>query len=213
MGVEVTAAVSLLLSAPGREGQVLLAVRSATPTSRRHPDVLSTPTMRIPTGVLDAVLAEHLDAPPSLAQGQIEPLPGLERVEFGGAQTLASGISFLVEALFARKLGAAELLLEGRLHGHAALAALAVDLVPDAATEEEELTHMLTIAVELDQGASLLPAQTLSYSQFVWAPLEKLEGALADSDPLRLASDLDLNVCIQGLCVRSAAALHPSSAV
>jgi hypothetical protein len=214
MGEQVTAAVSLLVSTPGRADRTLLGVRTATATSARHPEVLSTPTMRIPPGVLDAVLAEELgETIPSPEVGEIRILSGCPEREFGGAQASASGVSHLVETTMARKLGCADALLRGDLHGHARAVALAYDRVPDAATEADEMTLMLTVAVHLGAGVEHLPASTPSYSRFTWAANRKLGRAIADNDPLLLDPDLDLMVCIHGLCVRSAAALPDFSQI
>jgi hypothetical protein len=180
-----TAAVSLIVTTPGRPDQFLMGVRRATPTSRRHPNVLSTPTMRIPEGSLQAVLAEHFGGVCSLpAQGAIEQLPESAPSAFGGAQTLASSISFIVEATLARKLSLADALVSGELRGYAAPIALAVDVVPDPATEKDELTHMLTVAVELEAGENLMPQHLPSYSRLLWVDEARLQRALEHNDVL-----------------------------
>jgi hypothetical protein len=207
---QLTAAVSLIVTSPGRPDQLLMGVRRATPTSQRHPNVLSTPTMRIPEAALQAVLAEHFDGAWSApAQGAIEQLPESARLPFGGAQTLGSNVSFMVEATLARKLSLADALISGALRGYAGPIALALDVVPDPATEEDELTYMLTVAVELEAGENLIPQHSPSYSQLLWVDEGSLEGAIEHNDVLRIAPDMDLGVCIYGLCVRAAAAVRP----
>ncbi len=206
MADPVTTAISLIVSTPDRPGELLIGIRTPTATSKRHPNVLSTPTMRIPRSMLGGALEEQLDENPPLPKiGEIAELPPSEPVAFGGAQTLASGISYFVESVFARKLGAADLLVNGLLHGQAHVTALAMDLVPDVATEKDELTLMLTVGTKLEAGASLIPEATPSYSRLLWVPFVKLSDAVDSIDALRVDSELDLMVCIHGLCVRSAA--------
>jgi hypothetical protein len=205
--VQPTAAISLVLRAPDAPGMILLGVRSSTATSRRHPNVLSTPTMRVPHAVLRTVLEEHLEGNVELPNvGMIEELPSSAPVLFGGQQTLATTVAFLVESILARKLGLADALVSGTIHGRAAPIAVAVDDVPDEATGETERTHMLTIAVDLVAGeTALFPYSTPSYSRLLWVAADRLTHALEHNDPLHLAPDLDLMVCVYGLCVRSAA--------
>lgn len=206
-----TAAVSLVITTPDHPGQMLLGVRTPTATSRRHPNVLSTPTMRVPEVFLMALLGEAFGSDLSLpATGDIDELPPSHSMMFGGAQALATGVAFLVEATLARKVGVADALVQGNLFGRARPLALAVDRVPDAATGQEELTCMLTVGVELDAGAALIPEASPSYSEFLWVDTAKLREALDYNDVFRVAPDVDLMVCIYGLCVRSAAQIVDS---
>jgi hypothetical protein len=204
--LEPTAAVSLVVRAPDAPGRILMGVRSPTPTSRRHPNVLSTPTMRVSHGAFNEALAEHAAGPWLPSAGIIKQLPDSSPVPFGGAQTLATTVAFIVESILARKLGVADALVLGTLHGRAVPVATAVDDVPDEATGESERTHMLTIAVDLVAGeTTAFPSSTPSYSRLLWVEAERLAHALEHNDPLHLAADLDLMVCLHGLCVRSAA--------
>lgn len=207
-----TCAVSLVLRSPLHPDEVMLGVRSPTVSSPRHPDVLSTPTMRIPAGVLTDILADaYGEAPPLPPTGAIHRLPDAEPVRFGGRRDDTPTATFVVEGLFARKLGAADLLVEGHVFGRIVPAALAVDVVPDPATGISELTHMLTLHVELDGGTELLPASTPSYSRFVWVRGDQLGVALEANNPMHLVPDIDLMVCVYGLCIRSAVDIAASN--
>ena len=64
---------------------------------------------------------------------------------------------------------------------------------------------MLTLVVDVLEGADALPASTPSYSQLLWAPTARLQEALDHNDVLRIVPNIDLMVCVYGLCVRSAA--------
>lgn len=201
-----TCVISLVIRRPDRPEEMLMGVRAETPTSARHPNVLSTPTMRIPQSALEAIIGEH---PAALGYpmdvGTVAPLSAAPAVEFGGAQALATTTAFLVESSLSRKLGSSDLLVTGELHGRATPAAIAVDVVPDPATGLDELTHMLTVVVDLDQGWDQIPGATPSYSELLWVPRDRLADALEHNDVLRLVPHIDLMVCLYGLCVRSAA--------
>jgi len=206
-----TNVVSLVVRTPEHPGKLLMGVRAPTPTSRRHPHVLSTPTMRVPAEILAAaVAAQAPGSMPALSLGHIHTFRPSHSVPFGGAQRQTSGLAFLVESVLAKKVGLSNALVEGNAFGSVALGSLALDLVPDAATKESELTEMLTLVATLDAGSDQIPSSTLSYGQFMWADPAQLQDALAHNDALRVDPNLDLMICIHGLCVKSAATLLAS---
>jgi hypothetical protein len=200
--------IGLMLEDQERPGQLLLGVRRPTPTSSRHPDVLSTPTMRVPTHLMEATLEQlrpgkHRDP----ALGAIHTLQSRTSVPVGQALSLASPLAFMVESLLARKLGAGDALALGTMTGTAIPAALAYDEVFDPGTDkgDPELTRMLTVRVLIQRGGNLIPSETASYSGLHWVDAGILPSAVEENHPFRLVSSLDLNICIHGLCVRSAA--------
>lgn len=85
-------------------------------------------------------------------------------------------------------------------------AAVALDHVEDAlGTGKAEWTTIITYSLTITEGADELPAQTESYSRIIWAEATLLGRALASRDALLLDESLNpFEVCIQGLCVRSA---------
>jgi hypothetical protein len=123
--------------------------------------------------------------------------------------SLRDPIAYLVESLLARKLGQAEALVGGQLSGDATPAAIAIDQVLDPASEHgaPEITQMLTVRVRLDAGPDVFPARTESYSSLHWVSAADLPLAVRGNRPTDLVPDIDLNVCLQGLCVRSAAVI------
>jgi hypothetical protein len=192
-------------------GRVLLGVRRSVPTSTRHPEVLSTPTMRVPAGVMDLALATIPElAESSLAPAEFEVVEDAAAVRIGEAMSMAEPLGYLVEALLARKLGVADDLLEGALSGFASPIVLARDTVLDPASEdgEPEETRMLSLRVSLDRGSVPFPASTAAYSSLHWVEADLLPEAVAGNRPLDLIPEIDLNVCLHGLCVRSAAAYY-----
>lgn len=178
----------------------MLGVRRSTSVSRRHPGVLSTPTMRIPRPVFMALAG----AEPS--NGFTE-CAGKPAVKIGCEGSFALPESFLVESLMSRKLGVADSLVNGRLTGCASVNAIASEEVPDPlGTEMSELTAMVTISVVLAKGADEFPPTTTSYSRIIWAPTGLIAEAVDSHDALLLNDTLDpFEVCIDGLCMKSAA--------
>lgn len=201
--------IALIVHAAEDPSRVLLGVRAPVPTSPRHPEVLSTPTMRVPAAVMEATLAEELaGGPPALEPGEIRPLRGARSANFGRARSGMEPVAFLAEHLLSRKLGVSAELAQGKVAGIASAAVLAMDEVLDPASTDggAELTHMLTIRLALETGADAFPEATEHYSRLHWVEAAKLPAAVAANRPISLVPDIDLNVCLHGLCVRSAAA-------
>lgn len=199
--------VSLVVLQERRPGIVLFGVRTPTATSDRHPNVLSSPTMRVPSEVMRAALeAERID-PWSVQHGEIRALHGHADYPFGVAHSMTSPVAFLAEHLLARKLGVAEVLVNGRLNGTVCAGGISFDTVHDSESEpQDESTLMLSLTVRIAAGEDLFPERTESYSRLAWVETDQVHEAVRTHDPLRLIADLDpLAVCLHGLCVRSAA--------
>jgi hypothetical protein len=188
--------------------QTLLGVRRSTAVSRRHPGVLSTPTMRVPL----SVFAGQTDVRPDSG---ITLLPETPRTPIGAENSLQYPASFLIEGLLARKLGVGDALAQGSVSGWTQLRAVSVDDVHDPlGTERVERTLMLTYAVHLEKGAEEFPPSTASYSQIIWASTDLISRALAARDALLIDDTLNpFEVCIDGLCVRSAAFIASQDSV
>ena len=200
----VVPALSLLIFRDGTEREVLLGVRRPSATSGRHAGVLSTPTMRVPLSLMRELLRE--------ADYQIgdEREPFFDRIpltgtrELGVAYAMASAQAFAAEALISRKLGLAAELVEGRLTGELSAVAIGYDLIYDEIGGMEK-TLMLTLRCVLGSAIDL-PARSASYSRLAWVQCANLEEAVATRDPLLLLPDESIwEICLHGLCVRSAA--------
>jgi transcriptional regulator with XRE-family HTH domain len=203
MTKEHTPVVSLVIQ---HEDMVLLGIRAATITSGRHPNVLSSPTMRIPRSLMHAALEEiGVDIP---ALGEIRLLHGPRQVRFGCRDSMKDQIAYLAECLLARKLGVSDALVTGRLNGRAVPRAIALDVVADEGTItlDEELTLMLSIQLYIESGLTQFPASTPSYSHLGWFAADRVQEAVALNDALiLLPNSRPWEVCLHGLCVRSAA--------
>jgi hypothetical protein len=186
--------------------ELLLGVRRPTPASQRHPGVLSTPTMRLPRPVFDDVAGRYAEALAGRV-GVIRSVPGDRAVRIGSGSSLAHVETFIIESLLARKLDLADALVLGRIQGVATAVTIAVDDVDDPlGTGQSERTHMISYQLVLGEGADVIPAESSSYSRLIWAPAHLLARAVATRDALLLDDSLDpIEVCIHGLCVRSAA--------
>jgi hypothetical protein len=188
--------------------EVYLGVRRPVLTSSRHPGVLSTLTMSIPEPFFRAALAEfdHSDLP---AVGEVLQSTATVERAVGEANGMGSPSVFLAESLLARKLEIGHLLVNGDLCGQLRLLGVASDVVNDPkGGGAAEHTMMATFGLTLTGGVALLPGSSSSYSRLAWVDGSALGEALAQNDALLLLPDADpFEVCIHGLCVRSAAEL------
>lgn len=186
--------------------EVLVGVRKETPRSKRHPGVLSVPTMRLPSSVYDLVTADL-----SLVEDirNVRRVKESSRFPVGGASYWRDVRAFAIELLFARKLGLARALLLDEVSGDAVAQAVSVDCVTDSiGTMQDELTEMVTFEVVLYRGSGCIPSYTESYSPLLWCETNTLMRAAAEHDALVVSSELNpFEVCIQGLCIQSAVAI------
>ncbi len=186
-----------------RPGKTLLGVRRPSALATRHPGVLSTPTMRIPDDMFGPLSDPYPD--PLGVVGMVGISGPVMNVGHGG-QIQSMG-SFVLEALFTRKLGLGGAIGDGRFHALARPRFLSLDNVSDPlGTERTEWPAMITYEVRIRHGGEVLPAATDSYSRLVWVDSAKVPQALATRDALLLDETLNAaEVCVHGLCVRVAA--------
>jgi hypothetical protein len=200
----VVSALSLLIFRDVTERELLLGVRRPSVTSGRHGGVLSTPTMRLPASLMGQILRE-LDYVPGYGDEPFfECLRAPQTCEIGVAYAGASEQAFAAEALISRKLGLAAELVEGRLRGQLSAAAIGYDLVYDPIGGLEK-TLMLTLRCVLSAPIDL-PERSPSYSRLAWVDSANVEAAVKARDPMLLLPDESVwEICLHGLCVRSAA--------
>ena len=179
-----------------RPGQVLVGVRRAE-TNRRHPGVVSIPTIRIPTSwiapfeIAPAHEKHHLKSP---------------RCTFGLDKSTESTEGAIVELTLAKKILSGDDL-NGRVFGSCAARLLMTDLVDDPSGRDGtiELTRMLTIVAVCEGGADLLTGSTGSYEDLRWVPADELATAWRSKDGRALFPDrVSTEVCVRGLCLKSA---------
>lgn len=197
--------VSLLVFQDQDEERVLLGVRKKSPTSPRHPDVLSTPTMRIPYAFMTALLSAEYRQQIGLVPPHFEALSSCSTWQIGVPYSLASPQAFVAEALMCRKLALGPLLIQGAMSGQVSQVALAYDRIHDDVGGYED-TLMLTMSCVLTSKPVDLPQESPSYTHIGWVDAQQIDAAVKSRDPLMLIPNASpFEVCIHGLCVRSAA--------
>jgi hypothetical protein len=160
--------------------------------------------MRVPMSIMSLMLSAeriHLEAAPG---PWFRRLDGTRSRKIGVPYSLASVEAFTAEALITRKLGLTDELINGRLAGDLSVMTLARDRIYDEAGGEEE-TLMLTMGCDLSERVDLV-CDTACYSRLEWVPTDQVGAAVKSRDPLMLLPDASVfEVCLHGLCVRSAA--------
>ncbi len=205
--------ISVVVRDGANRGRILLGVRRPVTTSERHPDVLSTFTMRVPRPVLLAALQE-VEAPlKSPAAGSSVLLYGVRQFEIGRPLGMRHVAVYLAEALLCRKLEVGPALVTGTLNGVLSPLGLAMDIVEDPkGGDGPERTVMLTYTLDVLAGLELLPQSSASYTYLEWVDAALLSRAVRQHDALILLPDANpFEVCLHGLCVRSAASLLEES--
>lgn len=195
--------VSMVLFRDRYRSEVLLGVRRNTPSTPRHPGVLSTPTARVPEPLFAALVTND-----ALRQKEV----GIRCATDGRPFTLGTvdvsshPAAFVLESMLARKIGLADALVHQRFSAETVLAATALDCVEDPlGTEFAEWTEMLTYQAVITAGADEVPESTGSYSQLIWARHDLVISAMKAGDALIVDDTLNpFEVCIGGLCIRSA---------
>lgn len=206
--LDTVAVISVVVRNAERHNAVLLGVRRSAGTSSRHPGVLSTFTMRVPRPILvEAMIAGGLKGDEEFEAGQLSRMPNSDTRDFGVPNGFEHVSVFLVESLFARKLGLSDALVNGEIRGTIRPLGIAFDIVEDPnGGYPEERTLMLTYVVDVEVGAELIPDATPSYNPIEWVDGASLERAVRSHDALILLPDANpWEVCLHGLCVRSAA--------
>jgi hypothetical protein len=198
--------VSVVMFRDQTKSEILLGVRRASQDNPRHPGVLSTPTLRVPDQIFSLLKAEAGVCP---AETHVQLPPDHPTFEVGRNGYMRSIPAFVLESVCARKLGVGNALTQSVLTGTARAGCFEIDNVNDPqGTQRTELTAMLTYEMVINQGADCFPSETEAYSRLIWAPSNKVKDALRSRDALLLDQSLNpFEVCIDGLCVRSAVGL------
>lgn len=162
--------------------RVLAGVRT-THGNSTHQEVVSVPTMRVPTELArlwpEDALCARADVP---------------------------GLQYTIDALLARKLGLAPAMERGSIQAipRRIVAWQGTSLIDfrDGADVTEDLT-MFNILVELD-GHHELPDLTDSYEPIIWSPVDRFRAMVETRSPAALNEGLDsLELCVRGLCIET----------
>lgn len=180
----------------GRQA-VLVGIRNEA-VNVNHPNVVSVPTMRLPLDLASAVLAqvEEQRLPSSIIQPQIAHDP----------------LGYSIWTLLAAKVGLAD-----------AIERQAFDVSPKVGCllqgesligyeNGEDITEKLTminVLCVVDRGHDEVPHRNAVFSHFEWLDYDELVGAAATKDLSDLNDPFTApEVCIHGLCIKTAVALH-----
>ena len=183
---------------PDQPDQVLVGVRRRD-TNRRHPGVISVPTIRIPR-----LLASGLRVNPQ--EGKSQRFLRSSGT-FGQPASTESAAGLLVELVLAKKMIDGDILDQGLVSGRCALRLAMRQDVNDPGGVDGciEDTLMLTIVACWEKGIDHLPVRSGSYSPLAWVPATELMASWDLHDGLRLFPNADpFEICIRGLCVLSA---------
>ena len=166
------------------ESKMLLGIRNAS-TNVTHPDVLSTPTMRLRDVFVPELLATHIARSTMYHNDDVM-------------------IMYVVSNLLALKLGVADELVLGSLHYSAHLA-LVVNGRVEHHDGEVENNRMINLRVNVDQGANLIPPHTASYSKLMWVSVYDFKKMWPGRDVTQVGimGAEALRVCTTGLCMAS----------
>jgi hypothetical protein len=193
-----------ILDSPDGGRDILVGVRTIT-ANRTHPQVISTPTQRIPWSFVRHICAG------ATAIGDFKGSGGTHVLDVQSSSSSEAATRYVVRALFSSKLGVAAELETGRLEYHATLESLTLGTAhyPNLpAHHGKERILMCNIRVTLTKGAELFPESTASYDPLVWVDKNAFIKAVESKDIFLLFPDGDpIELCIYGLCVSTSARL------
>jgi hypothetical protein len=186
--------------------EVLLGVRNPTTIAPRHPGVLSTPTLRIPSTMFAFLI------PPADVRFDVDDsvsLDHLGNLQIGRGAHYEQPHAFMLEALLARKLGLSGALTNAEFCAIARPRLLSLDYVEDPlGSQVAEWTEMLTYELIILAGSDCFPAKTDAYTHLLWANIDRIPKAFYMRDALIVDDTLNpFEVCIHGLCIKSAVQL------
>jgi hypothetical protein len=193
-----------VLDADDGERSILIGVRTVT-ANRTHPQVISTPTQRIPWSFVRQLSAG------ATAIGGLESSGRARVLDIQSSASSEAATRYVVRALFSSKLGIAAQLETGKLEYRAAVESLTLGTAqyPNLpAHQGKERILMFNIRVTITEGAGLFPTGTASYDPLAWVDKKAFLKAVESKDIFLLFPDGDpVELCIYGLCVSTSARL------
>lgn len=211
----------------GGELEVMDGIRRAE-SNPTHPDVVSTPTGRLPRSIASAILASKADTRPAdqpkwLIESLDPKTPVVVeqlRANIEAVPERESPLPYAVGALMAGKLGCAgalELASSKRPIAHASLATI---LGGFSYASDRELASGETVpvyeplimlgSVITVEDKHIIPNETESYRSISWVPLDEYLTGVREREAGRLITDIsvedEVSVCVRGLCLATSAA-------
>lgn len=190
-------------------GQVLVGIRDVQ-QNRRHPGVVSVPTIRVPLCLVKELCAGRV---PSPACRSLELSGPWRQVGGRGGTRTLEGLIF--ETILAKKLVHGDSLEFGAVRGRCAAQLAMLDDVDDPTGRDgsNELTLMVTLVAYLRDARAYVRSRTASYAALEWLPPAEVIEAWRQRDAQRLFPRANpFEICIRGLCMRSAVYLLEASA-
>jgi hypothetical protein len=195
--------------------RILVGVRSPL-VNATHPNVVSTPTIRIPPGSA-ADLLDGAGFRPASPDGHRLWLSGARSTN--GARrgsSLGTGswegggdhdpLIHETTSLMAKKLGLADALAVDRFLFSVEPVSAVLGAANYANLGCTEFIVMTNLLVRVLDGADLVPASTVEYDPLVWVDVARFLVAVEERDPFAILPDGDpFELCVHGLCVSSAA--------
>ena len=180
------------------EDSLVLVVVRDPDTNATHPNVVSTPTQRIPINLfseLNTIYRSNDKNQQKLISSDQE-----------SQNFTHNPIVYAVDALMSKKLGASELLESESMLYNAEIKLIKdgisyhkvenqIDLVP-------HYISMVNILVQIQEGASGIPSRTASYRYLIWTRVEDFLRSFKEKDPILISKELDpFKYCLHGMCI------------
>lgn len=187
-------ALSLFNNNISSSSKILVVIRDPN-TNINHPNVISTPTQRIPLALYNSILEQY-----------------------NGNKDLVSNVDlnthdpiiYVVESLFSKKLGVANALEKRKVTYTAKIGAVKFGRVYHKQNTESipvlQYISMINILVFIHAGITCFPSSTSSYSKVMWKEVGKFLTMVENRNPMDLSLDLNpFEYCVHGICLASSA--------
>lgn len=183
-----------------KDSRMLVVVRDPI-TNFNHPNVVSTPTQRIPLYLHKEIIKSKLE---DIGQN-VQSINKRRFVdnEFNNGH---NSLIYTIESLFSKKLGLADSLENKQIKFKAVLGLFTNDKTflqnPVNNKIEPHYISMINILVLVYSGVNLFPLKTNSYSHILWTEVGKFMRMVKDKNILEISTDLNpFEYCIHGLCL------------
>ena len=205
--------------------QVLDGIRKAD-SNPTHPNVVSTPTGRLPRSIASAIFDAKADARPHLENWSISTLdpqkPSIAERLSANIEVVPNReqpLAYVVGALMAGKLGCAqslELASSDRPLAHASLATIlggfsyAADRELPSGESVPVYEPLLMLGTVVSEESQDVIQTSESYRSLSWVPLDAYLDGVRERKANELIPDIsvedEVSVCVRGLCLSTSAA-------
>ena len=182
------------------ESKVLCVVR-APETNLTHPNVVSTPTQRIPAALYQGIVDSTARESNILNYSSMTSVFCLNK-----APCSHDPILYAVEGILSKKLGVGEYLESKQivLRARLGLIEFGRTFYPTN-SGNETVPHyivMINIMVFIYEGINFFPDKTTSYSHFFWVEVSRYFEMIKYKDPTQISQNLNpFKFCVKGMCI------------